>query len=711
MSGPPIPPRPPAADPLSGGEPEALVGRDADLARVAALLETHQLVTVTGPAGVGKTALAHAIATRGVRDDGGCFIDLQPLQTLDDMLAAVASALYLPPAAVASPAALARSLRPLALRVVLDGADGLSSHVAAMVGPWPQHAPQVRLLVTGRQPLGLPGERVVPLAALSEAASRQLFARLLGGEPAAVGAEAVGRIGHWLGGLPLALQLAAAVARSEGVPAVFASLPAGLGEPSPTMTPARRLDEVVSWAHARLDPEAQRLLRRLGAFGGAAFSSSLAAAVCGDSLGPAAVVAALARLRAAAWVSGREDHLQLAPALGHAARSWLEAAGEAGGCRDAHLTATLGLWRGLFESTYADPLLAWAGRARDALPHLRQAMRHALADERSAAVAIELLSCTGLAWVRLGLRLEGRQWCDRVRPLLDMPRPPGLQAAYWLTVAAQGVYGFQYGDGETRAALARALPVLRAGSDRLRTTLALYLEVLLLDRAGRAAGAQPLVDEMASIEPASWEWNHCQPRRNAQALVDRASGRNAQYLAFCRTELAEQRRRSQAAESWTAAHHLALAEQDAGRPAMAIAALDEAYREICAHGAQRQFATLTALRAAMLAEQGDLPRLDAALDEALPVLQSVGTAWMLDDAWAWRALHAGRAADAARLLGRADRALQVRGSAQRSAYLQRSWLALRGRLDAALGATERQRLVASGASLDADGAQALAWGR
>ena len=71
-------------------------------------------------------------------------------------------------------------------------------------------------------------------------------------------------------------------------------------------------------------------------------------------------------------------------------------------------------------------------------------------------------------------------------------------------------------------------------------------------------------------------------------------------------------------------------------------------------------------------------------------------------------MYASRISDAARLLGRADRALQVRGSAKRTAYLQRSYLALRNQLDIALGPAEVQRLLASGGGLDADSALALA---
>lgn len=705
MSGSPTSPRSSPAAPAAVGIAVALVGRDGEQAQVAALLRVHRLVTLTGPAGVGKTSLAQAVAAAQAGADGGCFIDLRALASLDDMLAAVASALYLPPAAVASPAALARSLRPLHLFVVLDDADARRDELSALVGPWRQHAPEVRLLVTAQVPLGLPGEQVVALAALPPAAARQCFTAWVG--PAAADDEAAaGTICRLLGGVPLALQLGAAVARSEGLRAVAASLQAALGDAA--SSPERRLGEVIAWAHARLDAEAQVVLRRLAVFD-ADFTPALAAAVCaGSGLDAGAVTGALVRLRAAAWVAGPEGQLQLPPALHEAARTRLAAAGEAAACQAAHLGATLAAWRELFDQSYAAPALAWVQRAREGLANLRQALRYALADDDRAAAAIELLACTPLAWVRLGLRLEGRQWCDRLRPLLDAPRPAPLQAAYWLTVAAQGVYAFQYSDSETRTALARALPALRAGDDAMRTVFALYLEVLLADRAGRASAAQPLVDEMAAAEPAHWGWNHRQPRRNAQALVDRACGRVVEYRSFCRSELAEQRQRGQWAESWTAAHHLALAEQDAARPAQAIAALDEAYAQIRDHGAQRQYATLIALRAAMLAEQGDLARLDAALDEALPVLQSVGTAWMLDDAWAWRALHAGRAADAARLLGRADRALQVRGVAQRSAYLQRSWLALRSRLEAALGGAELQRLLASGAGLDADGALALA---
>lgn len=697
--------------PLDAG----LLGRSDELRRLQELLVAETQVTLIGPGGIGKSALAAAAAAQhAARGGRSWWVDLRPLASLDDLLAAVASVLHLPPAAVASPAALARALRPLALLLVLDGAEVLGDAVAEMIGRWRQEAPQVQVVVTSRRPLDLPGERILLLGGLANDDALRLIARTMAAvRPGAAlqgegEARAASEIAQWLEGSPQGLQLAGAQAVALGAAGLRDAL-------RPVLRfAAQPVEALLGWVLARLDPQQQTVFRRLATFA-AAFTAESARAVCGgerdapDALAPEAVDAALAGLRRQGLVGDDGDRLRLSETARQAAAARLPAA-EAERCAERHLQATLAHWRGLFERCYAEPILDWVRQARDSLDNWRQAMGWALQRPAQGAAAIELLACTPLVWARLGLRVEGRHWCDRLRPLLleGPPAPMALQAAYWLTVATQGVFAFQYTETETRSALSRALPALRAGSDVWRTILALYLEVLALERAGRAADGQPLADEMAALEPAEWNWNRRQLRRSAQALIDRAAGRVAEYQAFCRSELAQHRRLGQRAESWTAAHHLALAEQDAGRPQQAIDALDQAHDEICAAGAQRQFATLIALRATMLAEQGDLARTDAALAQALPVLQSAGTAWMLDDAWAWRSAHADRHADAARLLGRADRALQVRGSTKRSAYLQRSYLALRARLEGALGGAELQRLLASGAGLDADSALALA---
>lgn len=202
-----------------------LIGRDVDIAGLSALLETAGLVTVVGLGGVGKAVLAATVA-RGMLDrfTGGVgAIRVTEASTEPELLASAVGALG------------AANLDELALRgtdgralLVVAGADRSPATARAAVG-WLRERTQATILVTSRHPLGLPGEyqwalgplEVPPETVTGVAAfdypATQLFLerlRLVRSAPVtAAEAPTVASLVRRLGGLPLALELAAARGR------------------------------------------------------------------------------------------------------------------------------------------------------------------------------------------------------------------------------------------------------------------------------------------------------------------------------------------------------------------------------------------------------------------------------------------------------------------------------------------------------------------
>jgi predicted ATPase len=352
----------------------SFVGRDAELEDVRRAIHRSRLLTLTGAGGTGKTRLAVRIAgdlVRGFRH-GAWFVDLAGVRDAEGVAIAVADVLGARKArgrpVLASVAAwLARKQ----LLLVLDNCEHLLPACATLVDAVLRTAPEVRVLATSREPLGVQGEQVQPLPPLSlpapeVAEPRQLLRfeavrlfveRAVLAWPAFVldetHAAAVREICRRLDGIPLAIELAAARLRhlspgqiAQRLDDRFALLAAGSRAALPRQ---RTLRALVDWSHDLLTPPEQALLRRLAVFaGGCALET--AEDVCGDlaPLAPADVlplVSALAdkSLVVVARSAQGGARYQMLETIRLYALEKLEAAGETTAVRTRHLHAMVAL--------------------------------------------------------------------------------------------------------------------------------------------------------------------------------------------------------------------------------------------------------------------------------------------------------------------------------------------------------------------------------
>jgi predicted ATPase len=207
-------------------ERAAIVGREEELAHIADLLHDERLVTLVGPGGIGKTRLAHAVAsTMADRFPGGVFvIELVGSNERDDLANLAARQLGFD-----SLEGLHYRSIDHAVLVVLDNCESAIHQSATLAAELGDRASALRVLATSRAPLGSPGEHLVPVRPLrvpstgdlSDArscAAVQLFleraARAgadLAGSDAVV--SQVSELVRRLDGMPLAIELAAARSR------------------------------------------------------------------------------------------------------------------------------------------------------------------------------------------------------------------------------------------------------------------------------------------------------------------------------------------------------------------------------------------------------------------------------------------------------------------------------------------------------------------
>ena len=277
----------PATLPAPSGE---LIGRDGELAEVAALLERPgtRLVTLVGTGGVGKTRLAlEAARAVGERFRGGAVhVDLEGVEDVA-LLASEAAAALGVVASTIEELAQARLEGPALL--VLDGFERFvddAGEVAALLAA----VEILTVLVTSRASLRLSGEHVYvvqPLAAPNAAALFEARARAArtGWEPSGDDAEVIQAICARLDGLPLAIELAADRMRLLPLGTLLSRLERRLDVLTATAgdRPARHrsLRATLEWSWEALDDDERRLLGRLTVFEGGA-SLEAAAAVCDD---------------------------------------------------------------------------------------------------------------------------------------------------------------------------------------------------------------------------------------------------------------------------------------------------------------------------------------------------------------------------------------------------------------------------------------------
>jgi predicted ATPase len=270
----------------------ALVGRDRELLELEQRMRASRLVTLVGPGGVGKTALARVAAGRaeGDFDLGTSVVDLTRINEPGAVLGAMSAQLGFDSfdALLSSPAD-----RPMLL--VVDNCEHLLDAAAECIARLLGVCRQPAVLATSRSPLELPGESVLSIAPLAvpggddadprSCASVQLFlerCRDAGATVDDADLPAVVELCRRLDGLPLALEIAAARARTMSIAEIAARLDASvdvLDRPRFRGDPRHRsVADTIRWSYDLLSPGAAELFERLAVFAGP-FTSAKAGAL------------------------------------------------------------------------------------------------------------------------------------------------------------------------------------------------------------------------------------------------------------------------------------------------------------------------------------------------------------------------------------------------------------------------------------------------
>ncbi|HEX5039541.1 MAG TPA: tetratricopeptide repeat protein [Candidatus Limnocylindria bacterium] len=471
----------------------SFVGRDQEIETAEVRLADSTMLTLTGPGGVGKTRLALEIAAHLVSSfpDGVWLIELASLaegQLVDD---AIASALRVKQRAGADiPTSLIESMEERRLLLILDNCEHLIEPVVDITHRIMRRCPQIQVLATSREALGIPGESLMAVPSMSlpstdargaadtlkESDAVRLFvdrarAVLPTFELTDAVTDAVVQICRRLDGIPLAVELAASRIRSLPPAQIAARLDDRfrlLTGGSRTALPRHRtLRATMDWSFELLTEPEQVLFPRLAVFAGS-FSIEAAEAVCTDDVVVREdVVDLLAHLvdrsLLVADEGGVEARYRMLETIRDYAQERLADSGEAPATYARHLAWFVDLVDRARPAFFSGPIQAdWVTRLAADQDNLRAAMRWAHEDPNGADAELGLASGLWRYWEVRGDLAEGSEWLEQA--LSRLGGEVSVRRASALTGA--GVLAAHRGDYARAAAFHEASLLLNRELER-----------------------------------------------------------------------------------------------------------------------------------------------------------------------------------------------------------------------------------------------------
>jgi predicted ATPase/DNA-binding CsgD family transcriptional regulator len=478
-------------------EINSFVGRGSELARLVELRNTTRLLTLVGPGGVGKSRLAIRLAATVDEGfpDGRWLVDVATLPEPSLLPRALADVLASRERGFQRwHQTLADEVRGRRLLLVLDNCDQLVAGCADLAVRLLRASPDLQVLATSREPLGVEGEvvwRVPPLSVpppgapdLAHVQASEAVALFVARSSAilsdfaltADNALIVADVCRRLAGLPLAIELVAARIASLGLNQIAARLDAGfaLDLSARRAAPARQhtLRATLDWSYALLDQEERLVFRRLAVFVGG-WTLRAAEVVCGDDALPTDHVAeVLERLVAKSLVQAVQQPDSVRYHYLETVRDYaLEQLSASGGGP-------------LIERRHAAYMLALAELAPPDASDVRHAavleqeqdnLRAALGwalREGHAELGLRLATAAHTLWYFRGHYAEGYTWLEQMLALPGAAdSAPGVEALSWAgqLLHLQG----RYADAEVR--LRTALDKHRQRADARGVALTLLM--------------------------------------------------------------------------------------------------------------------------------------------------------------------------------------------------------------------------------------------
>jgi predicted ATPase/DNA-binding winged helix-turn-helix (wHTH) protein len=413
-----------------------MIGRADIVTDLAIRLPRQRFITIVGPGGIGKTAVALAMADTLSRshDSDTCFVDLAPVTDPLLVPSAAASALGLAILSQDPLPGLITFLRDKKVLIVLDNCEHVIEAAAALADKVLREAPGALLLATSREPLRAEGERVhrlLPLeappasATLSAADALAFPAIELFAERAMASLDtfeledadvpAVCDLCRRLDGIPLAIELVAARVDLLGVRGLGEQLDDGVHRLPNRRRAApprhRTLQATLDWSYGLLSATEQLVLRRCAVFNGSFCLESARAIASDGEISDSDVLNAILSLGAKSLIAAdvSEDNViyRLLDTTRTYAREKLQNSDESAKISRRHAEFLCGVWDGA--NARVRNSAEWLERHGRKIDDVRAALDWCFAPDGDASLGRKLTAASGPLWFRLYLLNEYRR--------------------------------------------------------------------------------------------------------------------------------------------------------------------------------------------------------------------------------------------------------------------------------------------------------------
>jgi diguanylate cyclase (GGDEF)-like protein len=408
-------------------------GRGAELLQIRKMLRGCRLLTIAGPAGMGKSHSAIAAAARELSrfPDGVFYVDCSSVTESGYFWNKVALTLGVPESAFAAAGfALSEHLQLKRALLILDNCEHIPEVISACVRVLVSETRDVRVLITRREPLMIPGESAYVLPPLKIDEAVELFsirsAAARGGVPSSEEAESVERICLGLDGVPRAIELTAAQSACFPLAELADRLPdrAELGREA--------LRGFVKWSYEVLPQIEQQLLREVSVFAGGARAGAIAMVCSDDTRLQALVDKGLLTVE----FSGSGERYVMPAAIKQLGMEQLRARAEWENVSMRHARYFAQRAREL-ASSRSTP--RWSETLAQLLPeneNFRAALVFTVSQGNDVRLGAEISADLVEYWQHLGRNAAGREWLEQMLARENQPYDKALRAKMLLGVAS-----------------------------------------------------------------------------------------------------------------------------------------------------------------------------------------------------------------------------------------------------------------------------------